>query len=143
MRPSSLHTQPDAASPLLIHPATGSSVPVLCCTPAVTLQHPACPRPPHMFAPPPPMRASADFAAEHGITCDIEKIPIEYCNQAMVGETARAGEALRLRLALMPTGWQPPDSSHPSSAAWVQERMEKNDVRYRFVLDIAGSLIAG
>ncbi|EFN56047.1 hypothetical protein CHLNCDRAFT_145496 [Chlorella variabilis] len=47
-----------------------------------------------------------DFAAEHGITCDIEKIPIEYCNQAM-------------------------------------ERMEKNDVRYRFVLDIAGSLIAG
>jgi hypothetical protein len=28
---------------------------------------------------------AADFAAEHGVTCDIETIPIDYCNEAMVG----------------------------------------------------------
>ena len=44
-----------------------------------------------------------DFAGQHGITADVEVIPIDYLNSAM-------------------------------------ERLAKNDVRYRFVIDIANSL---
>ncbi|PSC75052.1 8-hydroxygeraniol dehydrogenase-like [Micractinium conductrix] len=46
-----------------------------------------------------------DFAAEHNIVCDIETIPVDAVNEAMV-------------------------------------RLEKGDVRYRFVIDIIGSLVA-
>ncbi|KAI7835473.1 hypothetical protein COHA_010630 [Chlorella ohadii] len=46
-----------------------------------------------------------DFAAQHGIVCDTEKIGIDYVNTAM-------------------------------------ERLVKNDVHYRFVIDIQGSLVA-
>lgn len=45
-----------------------------------------------------------DFCGEHNITCEIEKIPIDYVNTAM-------------------------------------ERLVKNDVHYRFVIDICGSLV--
>lgn len=45
-----------------------------------------------------------DFCGKHNITCEIEKIPMDYVNTAM-------------------------------------ERLVKNDVHYRFVLDIQGSLI--
>ena len=44
-----------------------------------------------------------DFCGEHNITCEIEKIPIDYLNTAM-------------------------------------KRLEKSDVKYRFVIDIADTL---
>ena len=47
-----------------------------------------------------------DFCGEHNITCHIERIPVDYVNQAM-------------------------------------ERLAKNDVKYRFSIDIQGTLIAG
>ena len=45
-----------------------------------------------------------DFCSKHNITCEIEKIGIQYINTAM-------------------------------------ERLIKNDVHYRFVIDVQGSLI--
>ena len=45
-----------------------------------------------------------DFCAEHGVVCDIEKIPVDYVNEAM-------------------------------------GRLLKADVRYRFVIDVQGSLV--
>lgn len=45
-----------------------------------------------------------DFCGKHNITCEIEKIPMDYVNTAL-------------------------------------DRLVKNDVHYRFVLDIQGSLI--
>jgi cinnamyl-alcohol dehydrogenase len=46
-----------------------------------------------------------DFCGEHGVVCDIEKIPAGYVNEAM-------------------------------------ERLVKSDVRYRFVIDVQGSMVA-
>lgn len=46
-----------------------------------------------------------NFAAEHGITADVEVIPIDYVNTAI-------------------------------------ERLGKNDVRYRFVIDVGNTLKA-
>lgn len=46
-----------------------------------------------------------DFAAKHGITADVEVIPVDYVNTAM-------------------------------------ERLEKSDVRYRFVIDVGNTMKA-
>lgn len=46
-----------------------------------------------------------DFAGKHGITADVEVIPMEYVNTAM-------------------------------------ERLAKNDIKYRFVIDVANTLKA-
>ncbi|TVU09473.1 hypothetical protein EJB05_42948, partial [Eragrostis curvula] len=48
-------------------------------------------------------QATLNFAAEHGITADVEVVGMDYVNKAI-------------------------------------ERLERNDVRYRFVVDVAGSL---
>jgi hypothetical protein len=94
---------------------------------------------------------AADFAAEHGVVCDIETIPIDYCNEAMVGCPAGScTHASLLRIPLLPCqgavapacGGSGVHLAPPHRCPLLQERMHKNDVRYRFVIDIQGSLVA-
>lgn len=88
-----------------------------------------------------------DFCSEHNIVCDIEKIGVDYVNSAMVGAVKRGGVVVK--------GWAATERCDASSfwrfssclpAASVppllQDRLERGDVKYRFVIDVQGTLVA-
>ena len=92
----------------------------------------------------------ADFAAKHGIVCEIERIKIDDVNkvgpltlpqfQAHVLGTAAARCRVRGRIRKgRPALTRRPPHRPPAQA---MERLVRNDVHYRFVIDIAASLVA-